>query len=190
MKPLGHYRSEVVRARSDATVRELVEPMALSAVGGVVIVDEAERPIGIVTDRDLTCRVIAEGRDPAATRAADIMSKPLVTVSPDDRLEQLVERMSSNGMRRLPVVQGERLVGIVSLDDVLIRVARELDDLGEASRREIEDARERARWTRRRAQAEEGLRDVLEQLQRAGEDSLGWLAREVEALRERLRGRD
>ncbi len=187
MERAEHVRVEVEQAPEAASLRELVEIMSQSAVGCVVVVDASERPIGIVTDRDLTCRVIAEGRDPAATRAGEIMSKPLVAVSPGDRLEQVIERMRGAGIRRTPVVRDGRLLGIVTLDDMLLTLARQLDDLGEATRREIVDARARGRRERRRAEAQESLRELGELLERAGESAREVLARELEALRERLR---
>jgi CBS domain-containing protein len=187
MRLADHYRTDVVQAAPEADVRELVEKMSRFGVGSVVIAGEDGRPVGIVTDRDLACRVIAEGRNPAEARAVDVMSKPVVTVSPQDRLEHVIERMRSGGIRRLPVVEDDRLVGIVALDDVLMRLSRELDDLCEAARGAVDDARSGKRWEHRRADAERALRELVERLESKGGELKQLVTREIEALRDRLR---
>ena len=91
--------------------------MASEDVGPIPIV-EGERLVGLVTDRDIVLRVVAEGRDPKSTTLGDIASTDLVTVAPDDDLEHALELMGGNQVRRLPVVQGDRLIGIVAQADV------------------------------------------------------------------------
>ena len=140
-----HYRSEVFTATPDTSARELARLMASHAVGSLVIVDANEAPLGIVTDRDLCCRVIGRGGDPDATRASAVMSTPLECATPEEALEVVVERMQKRGIRRIPVVRNGRLAGIVSLDDVLVWVSRQLGDLSEGTRREIVGATTRAR---------------------------------------------
>ncbi len=85
---------------------------------GPIPVAEGDRLVGMVTDRDLVVRVLAEGRDPSATTLQEIMASDLVTVEPDTQLEEALQRMSDNQVRRLPVVEGGRLVGIVAQADV------------------------------------------------------------------------
>jgi CBS domain-containing protein len=181
------YRTEVASVRDDAPVRELVERMAGYAVGCVVVVDAEKRPVGIVTDRDLAIRVVAQGRDPSTLRALDVMSKPLVTAAPDERLESIAERMRSAAVRRLPVVHDGRLSGLVALDDIVVELGRELDDLGEAARRAIEDARRQARRERMRDDFEKSVADLRGQVEKAGQEVREFLEREFESLRERLR---
>jgi CBS domain-containing protein len=101
----------------DATVVDVAKLMAREDVGPIPVV-EGDRLVGIVTDRDLVIRVIAEGRDPGKTKVADVISKDIVTVSPDEDLERVLGVMSQKQVRRVPVVEGERLVGIVSQADV------------------------------------------------------------------------
>jgi CBS domain-containing protein len=74
--------------------------------------------VGIVTDRDIVVRVVAEGRDPNATTVREIASTELVTVSPDDALDDALNRLAERQVRRLPVVEGDRLVGIVAQADI------------------------------------------------------------------------
>lgn len=180
------YESPVATAPTTASVRELAAKMEDYGLGSVVILDQAQRPVGIVTDRDLTLRVIAEGRDPDEAVAADVMSKPLLAASPDEPLETLVERMSASGIRRLPVVREERLVGIVAVDDLLLWLGRELDDLGEASRREITEGWELARRRRRRRSLDERLAELGATVEHAREDVRDFVSREIETLRDRL----
>lgn len=109
----------VVVASGEATVREVAELMRERGVGSVVLVD-GDAPVGILTDRDLAMSVLADGRDPG-DRAADHASRPVVTVNPDASLEDAAELMVGHGIRRLPVLDGDRLTGIVTLDDLAVR---------------------------------------------------------------------
>jgi len=186
MSRARHYDSEVCSVRWDAPVMELARKLEEYAVGSVVVVDDAGQPLGLVTDRDLTCRVVAPGLEPATTTAGEIMSKPLVTGRPDDALERIVDRMRVAGVRRVPVLDDGRLAGIVSFDDVLAALARELDDLGEACRAEVMRARRRGR-RRRHHPIEESLWALRHQTERAGSHGRDFVTRELEALRERLR---
>ena len=114
-----------------ASVREAARAMRDQDIGDVIVV-ENNQICGIVTDRDIVVRTVAETRDPAATTLADICSYALTTVSPDDSIEQAVRLMREKAIRRLPVVAGGRAVGIVSLGD--LAVARDPDSaLGDIS---------------------------------------------------------
>ena len=97
----------------------------------VVIEDENGRhPIGILTDRDIAVRVVAEGRDPQATCVSDIMTLHPDKIRQDSSMEDALRIMRSGLFRRVPVVDDNgRLVGLLSLDDVLRAVARELADI-------------------------------------------------------------
>jgi CBS domain-containing protein len=186
MRTRDYYSTDVVTAPLDANAAELAGRMGDYAVGCVVIVDESDRPVGIVTDRDLTCRVIARG-DWGKLRAAEIMSRPLVTATADDPIERVVERMRSAGVRRVVVLREGRLSGLVSMDDLVVELGRELDDIGEAARRGVESGRRRGQRERRRGEMEETLAELRSSVERAGRDVADFLAREFESLRERVR---
>ena len=100
-----------------ASVVDAARTMAQEDVGPVPIVD-ADRLVGIVTDRDIVVRVIAEGRDPDSTTIGEIASSDLVTVQPDTDVNEALQLMAQNQVRRLLVTEGERLVGIVAQADV------------------------------------------------------------------------
>ena len=102
---------------TSASVLEAAKIMASQDVGPVPVV-EGDRLTGIVTDRDIVVRVLAEGRDPSSTTVGEIASSDLVTVTPDDDLQEALETMASAQARRLPVVEGDRVVGIVAQADV------------------------------------------------------------------------
>ena len=110
----------VVTAPASAPVREVAELMRERNVGSVVLVDDAGAPAGIVTDRDLAVSVLADGRDPG-DRAADHASAPVVTGAVDMEVEAAAELMVAHRIRRLPVLDGERLTGIATLDDLVVR---------------------------------------------------------------------
>ena len=99
------------------SVVDAAKVMAQEDVGPVPVV-EGGRVVGIVTDRDLVVRVLAEGRDPNSTTLGEIVSSDLVTVQPDTQLGEALQLMAQNQVRRLPVVEGEQLVGIVAQADV------------------------------------------------------------------------
>lgn len=87
---------------------------------GDVIVTEAGNVRGIVTDRDIVVRVVADGRDPASVPCGDICSGDLETISPDTPIREAAELMRRRAVRRLPVVEGGRATGIVSIGDLAI----------------------------------------------------------------------
>jgi CBS domain-containing protein len=85
---------------------------------GVIPITEGEKLVGLVTDRDLVLRVIAERKDPTDVRLGDILTSSPVTVSPDTRLSEARDIMAENKIRRLPVVKNGELVGILSMGDL------------------------------------------------------------------------
>ncbi len=124
---------------------------------GVLPVMEGGKLVGLVTDRDLVVRVMAERRDPEDVRVGDVVTSQPVTVSPDTRLSEARQLMERHKVRRLPVMKGEELVGILSLGDVAWAAAstREVGETvrsvseSDATRRMTEDA---ARGTPERVQ--------------------------------------
>ena len=124
---------DVVFARQDETALEAARLMGRFHVGDVVLVaDEDGRriPVAIVTDRDLTIKVMARGLAPERTNVQDIASGDLLTLGEDEGVYEAIERMRQRGVRRAPVVDLEgELVGIISVDDVLGVLAEELTAL-------------------------------------------------------------
>jgi CBS domain-containing protein len=110
----------VVTAAPEASAISVARQMRDNRVGSVVIVDPAGAPVAMVTDRDLALRVFAEGIDPE-TAVGEHASRPLVCGEPAMQLEEAAALMVSHRVRRLPVVDGDRLAGIVTLDDIAVR---------------------------------------------------------------------
>lgn len=109
----------VVTAEPSTSVRGIAELMRARKVGSVVLV-EGDRPVGFITDRDLAVSVLADGCDPASA-AVEYASSPVVVADPGLSLAGAAALMVKHGIRRLAVMDGERLAGIVTLDDLAVR---------------------------------------------------------------------
>jgi signal-transduction protein with cAMP-binding, CBS, and nucleotidyltransferase domain len=101
-----------------ATLVEAASKMRQHDVGAVIVLDDSQRVVGIVTDRDIAVRAVAEGRDPKTTTVGDIASKDLQALSPTDSVADAVRLMRELVVRRLPVVENGRPVGVVSIGDL------------------------------------------------------------------------
>jgi CBS domain-containing protein len=110
----------VVTAGLNTDVLAVAQLMRDHRVGSVVICDPEGGPTGMVTDRDLAIRVLADER-PGGEPVRNHLSRPLITGEPDMDLEEAAVLMVQNRVRRLPVVEGDALVGIVTLDDIAVR---------------------------------------------------------------------
>ena len=121
-------RSDVVTADPETTVSELAFTMANERVGSVVVT-EGDEVVGIVTDRDIALDVLGTGADPEQYVARDVMTPDPLTVEPGDGVMDAVRAMCDASVRRVPVVEDGRLVGIVTLDDFLVLLAGELSNL-------------------------------------------------------------
>jgi len=123
-------RRNVVTVRSEAPIHEVANELKEHGVGSVVV-EEANRPVGIITDRDLVVRVMADkDRDESAMTAGDVMSENLVTVDIEGEFSDVLDAMHDNGIRRIPLVDdGELLTGIITLDDFMVIHAAELQSI-------------------------------------------------------------
>ena len=124
-------RSAVVTAGPDAPVLDLARTMADEPVGSVVIVDDANRPVGMVTDRDLTVDVLAAGADPDDLVASDVMTPDPVAVDIETGIFEVIAAMDDASVRRMPVVEDGVLAGIVTLDSLIPLITIEFDDMAD-----------------------------------------------------------
>ena len=123
-----HCRRNPVTARPDETVRDAAKRMHEMGVGSVVVVNEDDRPMGMVTDRDLVQKVIRRRRDPDRTRLDSVMNQDLVTIWHRAPLVRAFHRMRQENVRRVLVTDdGGELVGIITFDDAIPLIAKELD---------------------------------------------------------------
>jgi CBS domain-containing protein len=104
---------------SSTTLHEAARAMKEHHIGDVLVRDD-DRVCGIVTDRDIVVRAIAEGREPDRTTLEEVCTHELVTLSPDDAVADAVRTLREHAVRRLPVLDGDRPVGMVSLGDLAI----------------------------------------------------------------------
>lgn len=111
--------SDPVTLPASSSLVEAARQMKQQDIGDVLVVD-GDTVRGIVTDRDIVVRAIAEGRDPNGTSLRDVCSDQVVSLSPDDTVESAVRLMRERAVRRLPVVEGGRAVGIVSIGDLAV----------------------------------------------------------------------
>lgn len=125
-------RTGVLTAPPDQSVGNLATVMKEENVGSVVIVDDDDSPVGIVTDRDLVLNVLEPREDPSQVTAGDVMADALVTVDPDRGVFDAIEIMHEHSVRRLPIVDSAgAMAGIVTLDDLVRLLAEELETLAE-----------------------------------------------------------
>jgi CBS domain-containing protein len=120
MKTIGGLVSgrEIFHVRSDQTVRDAARYMTDRRVGAVSVL-EGTRLVGILSERDVMGRVVALQLDPDRTRVAEVMTRDLVVAQSGDSHDDAVRKMKQAGCRHLPVVDGESLLGMVSLRDLL-----------------------------------------------------------------------
>jgi len=135
---IGHLvRRAVETVPATTSCTEAARRMRDADVGSVIVVD-AGRPLGIVTDRDLVVRVLATGADPEKLSIADVMSRKPIFVSQTRDVPYVLELMRDMAVRRIPVVDdNHQLVGVVALDDVILSLSSELAAVAETIRKEM-----------------------------------------------------
>ena len=124
MKPVAN----ILRSKPDqvvhtiepsATMREALEKMAYHDIGALVVVDDDARIVGIVTERDYARKGALMGRDSRETRVRELMTSPVMYVSPQESNENCMALMTQHRLRHLPVLDGEKLVGVLSMRDLV-----------------------------------------------------------------------
>jgi len=124
MKVKSICQRDVDLADKNESATVAAQRMGARNVGTLIVVDMDERPIGILTDRDLALKVTGGGLDPDRTSVGEIMTSGITAVTEDTSIESALALMGKHGVRRLPTVGGNgALVGIVSFDDVLLHIA-------------------------------------------------------------------
>jgi len=125
--PHAIHGQEPVTLERNIKVREAVKLMAKRRIGAVMVVED-EKLLGIFTERDAMIRIVAEDRDPDATTLGEVMTAGPQTIQASDSVVMALEMMNQRGFRHLPVVEGDRLVGIVSIRDLYRTVKEQMDD--------------------------------------------------------------
>lgn len=111
-------KSDPITVGAEAPVTEAAKAMRDADIGDVIVLDDSDQVCGILTDRDIAVRLVAEGRDPTQTKLGEVCSDEVIALKPDDSVSDAVRLMSEKAIRRLPVLEGGKAVGIVSLGDL------------------------------------------------------------------------
>jgi len=106
-------------AKETEKVSDAARKMDRYGVGGVIVVDRKGKPVGIITERDMVKRVVAKNLLPSRVKAASIMSKPLATISSNKDISEAAKTMSRLKIRRLAVMEGTKLVGVITSKDIV-----------------------------------------------------------------------
>jgi CBS domain-containing protein len=127
MHTIETLRRSGVAITPDATIKTAAGVMERAGVGALGVVDDG-RLTGIVTDRDLVRRALAKGLPPDA-RVDDVMTAPVVTIDVGADVHSVFALLRANSIRRVPVVRGQKFIGMITIDDLLIGLASDLADL-------------------------------------------------------------
>ncbi len=115
---------------ASATVQEAAEFMTTRNVGAVCVVDDAGKLLGVLSERDVVRRVVVLKRDPAAVKVGDVLSELRAVINCDETPHQALERMELHNTRHLPVVDGERWVGMLSMRDLMrVEIGEQGDEI-------------------------------------------------------------
>jgi len=114
--------TNIITIEAASTARKAAELMNRHDIGCIIVVNK-DKPIGIVTERDMLKRVLLQLRDPRRSRVSYIMSKPLITTPPETELRDAVNLMNERRIKKLPVVEDGHLLGLLSITDIVRSLA-------------------------------------------------------------------
>ena len=118
---------DVVTTRPDATILEVAKLLKAKRIGAVVVTDADEKLCGIISERDLACGLADHGADLLGMRVGDVMTREISTCAPDDGIDRLMRQMTEGRFRHLPVMEDGRMIGIISIGDVVKHRLQELE---------------------------------------------------------------
>jgi len=112
-------KKNVLSIDSEASVKDAASKMVQHGVGSLVVTEQEARPVGIITETDLLSRVLALGKNPEIVKVKAVMSKPLIYGKPDMDFVEAAKLMINNEIKKLPITKDERVVGILTLTDIV-----------------------------------------------------------------------
>jgi CBS domain-containing protein len=122
-------KTEVVTVSPSVPITEAALSMREEDIGVLVVVDDGGRPGGIITDRDIVVSVVANSKNPVEILVEEVMTKKLIVVQEDTSIFEILKILAKNNIRRVPVMKKGKLVGIVSVDDLVVVITTELSNL-------------------------------------------------------------
>lgn len=125
-------KTNVVTVPPSILVTEAATIMREENIGSLVVVGVDKELLGIITDRDIVVSVVANSKSPLEVLVGDVMTSELITVQENESIFEVLRVLGKNSIRRVPVMRGGRLVGIVSVDDLIVLVVTELSNLASA----------------------------------------------------------
>lgn len=125
-------KTNVVTVPPSTPVVEAATIMREENIGSLVVVGVDKRLLGIITDRDIVVSVVANGKSPLDVSVGEVMTSQLITVQENESVFEILRVLGKNSIRRVPVLRRGRLVGIVSVDDLIVLVVTELSNLASA----------------------------------------------------------
>jgi len=120
---------QILTILKDQSVMEVLVLMSEKNIGAIIIVDNNDFPIGIFSERDYARKIILKGKSSKDTFLDEVMTKELITVTRDYKIEQCMEIMNEKRIRHLPVLENKKIVGIISIGDVLKIMIKEQKEL-------------------------------------------------------------
>jgi CBS domain-containing protein len=115
---LASKGSEVITTNPQALVFDALAVMGEKNIGALVVL-EGDQVVGVFSERDYSRKVILQGKTSRTTTVGEVLSHPIITIAPDDSIEECMERMTVHRIRHLPVLDGGKMVGVVSIGDVV-----------------------------------------------------------------------
>jgi len=112
---------DVKVVRPDTTVKEIVATMDKFDIGSIIVV-QGERPVGIITERDILRRIVEPSLDPEIMTARQVMTSPIITISESANIEEAAKLMAKKRAKRLPVMENGRLAGMLTFTDIVFKV--------------------------------------------------------------------
>lgn len=131
-------KCKVIVGSVDMTIFEIAKLMKDFNIGDVIIMGNKKEPIGIITDRDITIKIVANDVNPKEIVAADIMSTDMLILKNYQAVQESLEMMCAKGVRRAPIVNSENiLVGVVSADDLALLISDEMSSYGKLIQKQL-----------------------------------------------------
>ncbi len=124
-----HKNRQIWTISKDQSVRQALTLMSEKNIGAIIIVDNNDFPIGIFSERDYARKIVLKGKSSKDTLLDEVMTKELITITKDNKIDQCMEIMTEKKIRHLPILEEKKVVGIISIGDVLKIMIKEQKEL-------------------------------------------------------------